>query len=137
MLRGLACQFPQMRTALELLNETVESPGRSLADFIYPKTAFTDEERRASELELRDTRIAQPALGAVTLGILRILHDFGVRADMAGGHSFGELAALHASGRIDDRSLLRLAERRGALMAECGGPTARERCLRSLERSTR
>ena len=76
--------------------------------------------RRASdqELALRDTRFAQPAIGAVSLGLLRILEDFGVRPDLVGGHSFGELTALCAAGRIDDRSLAMLAQRRGALMAE-------------------
>ena len=54
---------------------------------------------------LRDTRFAQPAIGAVSLGLLGILEDFGVRPDMLGGHSFGELTALRAAGRIDDDAL--------------------------------
>ncbi len=50
---------------------------------------------------------------------MRILEDFGVRPDLTGGHSFGELTALCAAGRIDDRSLALLAQRRGAIMASC------------------
>src|SRR5262249_20334087 len=37
-----------------------------------------------------------------------------------GGHSFGELTALHAAGRIDEWALVQLSLRRGALMADCG-----------------
>jgi acyl transferase domain-containing protein/NADP-dependent 3-hydroxy acid dehydrogenase YdfG len=121
MLRGLACQFPQMRAALDLMNELIAPAGGSLADLIYPKTAFTERERRASELKLRQTQVAQPALAAISLGLLRVLDDFGVRADLTGGHSFGELPALRAAGRIDDRSLLVLARRRGELLAGCAG----------------
>lgn len=66
-----------------------------------------------------ETLGAQPAIGAVSLGLLRILADFGVRPDLTGGHSFGELTALCAAGRIDDRSLAVLAEQRGAIMASC------------------
>ena len=47
---------------------------------------------------LRDTRIAQPAIGAVSLGLLAILEDFGLRPEIVGGHSFGELVALASRG---------------------------------------
>ena len=50
---------------------------------------------------------------------LRILEDFGVRPQMVGGHSFGELTALCAAGSIDDHSFAHLAERRGEVMATC------------------
>ena len=40
---------------------------------------------------------------------------------LVGGHSFGELTALHAAGRIDEPTLARLSLRRGALMADCAG----------------
>jgi len=119
MMRELACQFPRMQTSLSLLNDVALDPGNPLSHWIYPRPAFGEEERRAQELALRDTRLAQPAIAAVSLGLLRILEDFGVRPDMAGGHSFGELTALRAAGRFDDRSLAFLAERRGALLAEC------------------
>jgi len=118
MLRELACQFPRMQAALSLVNEVAGDLGSPLSDWIYPRPAFGEGERQAQELALRDTRLAQPALAAVSLGLVRILEDFGVRPDMAGGHSFGELTALRAAGRLDDRSLAFLAARRGALLAE-------------------
>jgi acyl transferase domain-containing protein len=127
MLRGLACQFPRMREALALLDAVAAHRERPLSDWIYPQAALDDETRRAGDLALRETQIAQPAIGGVSLGLLRILGDFGVRPGMVGGHSFGELLALCASGRIDDRSLLKLALVRGEVMAACAresGPGA-------------
>ncbi len=87
---------------------------------------------------MRDTRRAQPAIGAVSLGLLRIFEEFGVRPDLVGGHSFGELTALCAAGRLDDRELAILARRRGELMAECateGGLRGDARGLRSARTS--
>ena len=115
--RDLACRFPKMLAALELA-------GRETADRIYPAPTFSDERRRLDDEALRDTRRAQPAIGAISLGLLGILEDFGVRPDMAAGHSFGELSALHACGRIDAETLLRLAVERGAAMGRCAGEDA-------------
>ena len=121
MLRELACQFPRMQAALIGMNEAArEAHSNGLAsDRIYPPAAFDDRTRQEREDALRDTRYAQPAIGAVSRGLLGILDDFGVRPDMVGGHSFGELTALRAAGRIGDATLGMLAHRRGALMADC------------------
>ena len=116
MLRELACRFPRMHESLALANEFSEAEGVPISSRIYPRSVFTDRERLALEHALRETRLAQPAIGAVSLGLLLILEDFGVRPELAGGHSFGELTALRAAGRLDDRSFARLAAKRGQLM---------------------
>ena len=56
------------------------------------------------------------AIAAAKLGRRVAVVD---RPDMVGGHSFGELTALRAAGRIGDAALAMLAQRRGALMADC------------------
>jgi acyl transferase domain-containing protein/NAD(P)-dependent dehydrogenase (short-subunit alcohol dehydrogenase family)/acyl carrier protein len=117
MLRDLACRFPVMQRSLGLSNEIAGGTNGLLSDRIYPRTAFGDDARQAHELALRETSIAQPAIGAVCLGLIQTLENFGVRPDFAAGHSFGELTALRAAGWIDDRSFLHLAHQRGALMA--------------------
>ncbi len=121
MLRELACLFPRMQAALVGMNGPSgrrQPTGSPPTGSIRP-SAFDERTRQEQEDALRDTRFAQPAIGAVSLGLLGILEDFGVRPDMVGGHSFGELTALRAAGRIDDDALARLAHRRGALMADC------------------
>ena len=121
MLRDLACRFPRMHQSLALSNEFSGAGDAPVSDRIYPRSVFTDRDRREQEHALRETELAQPAIGAVSLGLLEILEDFGVRGELAGGHSFGELLALRAAGRISDRSLALLAAERGRLMAASAG----------------
>jgi acyl transferase domain-containing protein len=91
---------------------------RALGDIVFPVPVFTDEQRAAQELRLTDTRWAQPALAAHSLSMLALLTSMGVEPDCAAGHSLGELVALHAAGAMDAESLLRLARRRGELLAQ-------------------
>ena len=95
-----------------------ECPSSRLSDFIYPMPSWTDEARAKGDSELRATQIAQPAIGAVSLGALAVLEQFGVRAEAAAGHSYGELTALCASRRFAPAELYRLSMLRGRLMAE-------------------
>ena len=119
MFRDLACRFPRMQAALGLWNDAAGPGDGRLSDRIYPPSCFREDDRRRQHETLRDTRFAQPAIGAVSLGLLHILEDFGVRPALVGGHSFGELTALCAAGRIDAQTLAMLSLRRGALMADC------------------
>jgi acyl transferase domain-containing protein/NADP-dependent 3-hydroxy acid dehydrogenase YdfG len=117
MLRELACRFPMVHAALARADASPLDGGRLLSDLIYPHPAFSDDERTVQEAALRDTAVAQPALGALSLGLLRLLEHFGVRPAAVAGHSFGELTALCAAGRIDADGLEQLARARGQLMA--------------------
>ena len=65
--------------------------------------------------------MAQPAIGAVSLGALRVLESFGLDAGAAAGHSYGELTALCAAGRLDEASFHALSRLRGRLMAAGDG----------------
>jgi polyketide-type polyunsaturated fatty acid synthase PfaA len=121
MLRELACRFPRMYQSLALSNEFSDPEDLPISSRLYPRPVFTDCERLALEHSLRETRYAQPAIGAVSLGLLLMLEEFGVRPELTGGHSFGELTALRAAGRFDDRSFAGLASRRGQLMTAADG----------------
>ena len=66
--------------------------------------------------------MAQPALGAVSFGAYKLLRDrFGIVADAFAGHSYGELPALAAAGRLSEPELHRLSRLRGSLMAAFEG----------------
>ena len=128
MLRDLACQFPQMLDTLadaDLAFGKTEH-GQRLSDHIYPIPVFTDAARAANEKALSDTRVAQPALGAMNLGAWEILRHFGIQADAVGGHSFGELVALYAAGRIDAAALHKLASARGSAMSNAAAAMGTE-----------
>ena len=126
MLRDLACQFPGMMQALAEADETFArerstNGARRLSDFIYPHPAFSDEARQQQDEALKATDVAQPALGAVSMGALNVLDYFGVVAQAACGHSYGELLALCGAGRIDPAALHQLSNLRGRLMAGNNG----------------
>src|SRR5439155_11908850 len=108
MSRDLACHFPP---AFDVLSRC-----RDVAEVIYPRPAFTPQERSRQEEALRATEVAQPALGAVSLGAWRVLESFGLRADAFAGHSYGELVALCAAGRLSEGDLFSLSRLRGRLM---------------------
>ena len=115
MCRDLITQFPEAFDAVDEANAAAAS--ESLAEFIYPQATFSPDERTKQETALTQTDVAQPALGAVSLAMLRVLKRFGVKPDFTIGHSFGELVALRAAGRIGDEALRKLARLRGQLMA--------------------
>jgi len=117
MLRDLACAFPQLLDSLEQAETT--TPG--LTDLIYPADRFEQGAAEQQEAELRATQIAQPAIGAVSLGALRLLESFGLKAAAAAGHSYGELTALCAAGLLDETSFHSLSRLRGSLMAAGSG----------------
>ena len=73
------------------------------------------------EDELILTENAQPALMAVSLGVVRALEaegglDFGASASFVAGHSLGEYSALAAAGTISVAETARLLKIRGQAM---------------------
>jgi len=122
MLRDLACAFPQMMTALAAADRDCSFADNSrLSDRIYPAADFAADARERQESLLRATEAAQPAIGAVSLGALRLLETFGFSPAAAAGHSYGELTALCAAGCITEADLHRLSRLRGRLMAAGSG----------------
>lgn len=71
---------------------------------------------------LADTRVLQPLMTAVLLGIVAALADVGVRPDLALGYSLGELAAWSALGGVAAERAIALAQVRGRAL----GVIARE-----------
>ena len=122
MLRDLACQFPSMLDALEDANKALDDAfhGRQLHDFIYPHPTFDDASAKANQAALTATDVAQPAIGATSLGAFRVLQGFGLKAEAFAGHSYGELTALCAAGRVDAETFFRISALRGSLMAGSG-----------------
>src|SRR5207249_6112135 len=98
---------------------TDHSDPRRLSDLIYPPAAFDPDAAARQAAALTATDVAQPALGAVAFGAWRALSErFGVAADAFAGHSYGELPALAAAGRIGPADLFALSRLRGRLMAQ-------------------
>lgn len=64
------------------------------------------------------TDVAQPRIVTGSTAGLRVLDALGIEADVAVGHSLGELSALHWAGALDSPTLLEAARVRGTAMAE-------------------
>jgi acyl transferase domain-containing protein/NAD(P)H-dependent flavin oxidoreductase YrpB (nitropropane dioxygenase family) len=118
MARELALYMPEVRAAIEYADElTAGRFAQPLSRIIYPETLFNADAEQQQAKQLDDTRVAQPAIGAVSAGMLDLARRLGLAPAMVGGHSFGELTALHAAGVLDREAFLALAETRGRLMA--------------------
>ncbi len=122
MLADLAMAFPEVHDAIETFDSALTCDGRpAIGPAIYPSPPTDDLGRIQAARNLAATDKAQPALGASSVGLLRLLGSFGIEADLLAGHSFGELVALHAAGSIGVAALARLAHERGRLMLEALG----------------
>ncbi|MGN0064833.1 MAG: SDR family NAD(P)-dependent oxidoreductase [Nocardioides sp.] len=80
---------------------------------LFPPKAFTREERAAQQAAITATDVAQPTLGLASMAMTRLLRRAGVEPAAAGGHSYGELAALAAAGAYDEATLIELSAARG------------------------
>ena len=119
MLGELAVQFDEVRGAFAhadaVLAEQMDAP---LSRVVYPPSAFSDDERRTQAEALRATDVAQPALGAASVGVLRLLAAVGVHPQLTAGHSYGEYVALHAAGVLSEDDLYVLSRARGRAIIE-------------------
>ncbi|MBD2705063.1 acyltransferase domain-containing protein [Spirosoma sp. BT702] len=119
----LACTYPTVRSAFNQVNRFFEAKGqKSLTDVVFPIPVFSDDVRQQQEATLRQTEFAQPAIGALSAGMYRLLTDAGFQANYFAGHSYGELTALWAAGVLDDNAFYGLSKIRGeALGAASSG----------------
>lgn len=122
MLMDLVLAFPELREDIELAQKVWGDRNKDdaniLSQYIYPPFEFDNDAKEKQQAELKQTHIAQPAIGALSIGVYEILKDFGVYGEMAGGHSFGELTALCAASCYSKEELFYLASIRGQLMAK-------------------
>lgn len=119
MLREPALYFEEIRNALELADKVfVGLSNEKLTGRIFPPKHYSDQEADEYTNQLKHSRYAQPALAAMSMGLLQLLLQLGIKPALSAGHSFGELTALHAAGVMETENLLRLAEFRGRLMSK-------------------
>ncbi|HEX4815951.1 MAG TPA: type I polyketide synthase [Nonomuraea sp.] len=140
-------RLSQLVTALDEGKETLPARdgraflghvnGRARVGFLFPgqgsgrgtsggalRRRFPDvaEIYRAARLpaagDMVATSVAQPRIVTGSMAGLRALSLLGVEADVAVGHSLGELSALHWAGAMDEEALLRVAGKRGRAMEQ-------------------
>ncbi|MFE2949054.1 SDR family NAD(P)-dependent oxidoreductase [Embleya sp. NPDC059267] len=125
---GQGSQYPDMGSDVVLHQPHALAAWDRLAGFevdgyplyrtVFPPPVVDQAQERAQTERLKATECAQPALAAHALMIGSILGAVGFEPDCVAGHSFGELAALHAAGVYDDDTLMALARARGELLRD-------------------
>ena len=125
MLREEAVHFPPCAGALAEADRALAGifahrygEGTRLSHFIFPRAAYDEAERSRATEALTNTDIAQPALGAVEVALLRLMRGLGIEPDMVAGHSYGEFVALHAAGAFDFETLMKLSALRGQAIVD-------------------
>ncbi|HWH54363.1 MAG TPA: ACP S-malonyltransferase [Gaiellaceae bacterium] len=103
--REIAEAFPE---AMEMFDRGSEAAGIDLRHLCF----------EASEEELVDTAVQQPALVATSLAVLAALKARGIEPDYVIGHSVGEFAALAAAEALPYDEAIALVRERGLAMAE-------------------
>ncbi|MEV4320048.1 SDR family NAD(P)-dependent oxidoreductase [Actinocrispum sp. NPDC049592] len=122
---GQGSQRPGMMldlfTAFPRLQEFLRLSGGRYEDVMFPPAALTPEEAARQKAAITDTTVAQPTLGIAGLAMTSLLASLGIRPDLAGGHSYGELVALAASGAFDPQQLIAVSEARAASIVAAAG----------------
>lgn len=115
--RDWANNYPEIREVLAQFDRLFIAANRTLlSNIIYPPPVFAPEQLEQPKQELMKTENAQPAIGAISSGIYKLLQKAGFKPDFILGHSFGELTALWAAGVLSDEAFYQLAIERGKTM---------------------
>jgi acyl transferase domain-containing protein/NAD(P)-dependent dehydrogenase (short-subunit alcohol dehydrogenase family) len=123
MFADLALIFPEIQSDFARSDDLLEDRlDCALSAFVFPKPAFSDDERSSQQADLAQTHIAQSAMGTVNMAMFRLLGSFGLKPDMVAGHSYGEYAALCAAGVFPEADLVRISEARARFINQAAKP---------------
>ncbi len=112
--RDLCESFPEARRRFDEADEVL---GFALSDVMF---GGGGEPSEAEAEALKQTDVTQPALLVHSLAAWAVLEHRGAVPAMTAGHSLGEYSALAAAGALTFGDAVRIARRRGSLMAEAG-----------------
>ncbi|HTE59388.1 MAG TPA: beta-ketoacyl synthase N-terminal-like domain-containing protein [Solirubrobacteraceae bacterium] len=100
MLSDLCLHFPEVRDAFDQVDRIYAGHprGHLSSDWVFPRPAFSDAERREAEARLMQMDIAVESVLSANEAVHRLLSRLGVRPDACVGHSTGEFSAAHAAG---------------------------------------
>jgi len=100
MLADLCLHFPEVREAFDRADRSFgdEPRGYVTSDWVFPRPAFSEAERRAAEEHLMQMDIAVESVLTANHAIFELLQRLCLRPDACVGHSTGEYAAARAAG---------------------------------------
>lgn len=100
--------FERFTVAKQVFQEADQALGYSISEICF----------NGPEEELKKTENTQPAILTTSIAILRVCEEFGLKAEMAAGHSLGEYSALVAAESLPFEDAVKTVRQRGRLMVE-------------------
>ncbi len=110
--------------------DTFKTTIDSATDTVKPITEMNVAELsfNGPEEQLSQTRYTQPAMVAFAIGVTKLLHEKGIKADYTCGLSLGEYSALYEAGVLDEDTILDLIAKRGKYMSEAANDHVVKMC---------
>jgi [acyl-carrier-protein] S-malonyltransferase len=102
-------KYESYRQTIDNATETV----KPVTDMNVAELSFNGPEEKLSQ-----TRYTQPAMVAFAIGVTKLLHERGIKADYTLGLSLGEYSALYEADAIDEKQVMELIAKRGLFMTE-------------------
>lgn len=121
--RELVINFPCLRQTYGDIDKLFYKDDlQPVSEIVFPPPVFDTAQKQAQVTALQRTEYAQPAIGAFSVGLYKILQQGGFKPDFVLGHSFGELTALWAAGVLSEKDYFFLVKARGQAMAAPNNP---------------
>lgn len=99
MLRDLAAKYRIVKETFDEADEIMmRMIGIKLTEAIWSKPGEDKAALQKREDDIRQTKLTQPAMMTADIAMYRLLCEYGIKPDMAIGHSLGEYAAATAAG---------------------------------------
>lgn len=99
--------YEHTETGKKIINRASELLGFSMPDLCFKEND-----------QLNLTEYTQAAMVTVSIAMMKVLEEKGIKPDVAAGLSLGEYAALTAVGAIKDEDAIAVVRQRGILMQE-------------------
>lgn len=111
MLSEVCLQFPEARAVFDRIDRLYAGHprGHLLSDWVFPRPAFSEDERRRTEDRLMELDIAVEAVLTANAAVYAVMRRLVRRCDALLGHSSGEHSAAMAAGALDVETDERLA----------------------------
>ncbi len=119
-------QLSMARTLIERYEwarQLADEAQRAVGNTSFLDTIFKPVDRARNDAELSEwqkalsaTEVAQPAICLASVLCARYLQTIGIEPVAVGGHSLGEITALHAAGAFNTETLFSTASLRGTAM---------------------
>ena len=123
MMKDLASKYKVVRDTFAEADEILmQTAGTTLTSVIWSKEGESKEEYKKREEGIKQTQITQPAILTANIAMMRLLYQFGIKPDVAMGHSLGEYGACVAAGVLSFKDAIRAVTTRGTAMANIHVP---------------